>query len=63
VDLVARKTEVTEPKPPLEEDLIISEAIKVVITKELNAETNSANGKTFIEAREAIMKNKALNFD
>ncbi len=58
VDLVVRQTEVTElePLPTSEEDLIIQEAIEVVITKELNAEANLANGETFMEAHKAITK-------
>src|SRR5713101_1514321 len=35
VDLVVKQMEVMEPLPISEEDLIIQEAIKVVITKEL----------------------------
>ena len=50
VDLVVRQTEVTEPEPLSEEDLIVQEAIEVVITKKLGAEANPANGETFIEA-------------
>jgi hypothetical protein len=34
-----------------EEDLIINEAIKVVIIENLDAEANPANSGTFIEAR------------
>src|SRR6266853_3686538 len=40
VDLVIKQTEVMEPLS--EEDLIIQEAIEVVITEELNAEANLA---------------------
>jgi hypothetical protein len=48
-----------------EEDLIINEAIKVVIIENLDAEANPANSGTFIEAREAIIKqqNPVLHLD
>jgi len=54
-----------EPLPTTKEDLIIREAIKVVITKELNAEANSANSETFMEAHEAVTKqqNPKLHLD
>src|SRR6266851_1725181 len=63
VDLVVRETEVVET--PTEEDFIIQEAIEMVITKELNAEANLANGETFMEACEAITKqqNPKLHLD
>src|SRR5216683_2104006 len=65
VDLVMKQTEVIEPQPILEEDLIIREAIKAVITEELNAEANPANSETFMEARKAITKqqNPKLHLD
>ncbi len=67
VDLVVRHTEIADtPKnEQTEEDLIIMEAIKVVITEELDAEANPTNGETFMEAREAIMKqqNPKLHLD
>src|SRR6266853_4434128 len=59
VDLVVRQTEVMEPEPLSEEDLIIQEAIEAVITKELNAEANLANSETFMEAQEAITKQQS----
>ena len=61
INLVVRQTEVIklEPLPTLEEDLIINEAIKAVITENLNAEANPANSETFIEAREAVTKQQA----
>ena len=42
-----------------EEDLIINEAIKVVITKELDAEANLTNGETFMEAHKAVTKEQS----
>ena len=48
-----------EPEPLSEEDLIVQEAIESVITEELDAEANPANGKTFMEAREAITKQQS----
>src|SRR5712671_2174676 len=54
VDLVVKQTEVLEP--PSEEDLIIQEAIKVVITEELDVEASPANGETFMEAHEPVTK-------
>jgi len=65
VDLVTRQTEVMEPLPTTEEDLIIREAIEAVITKELNAEAKPANGETFMEACKAITKqqNPKLHLD
>jgi len=53
-----RQTEIanTLNNEQTEEDLIISEAIEKVITKELDAEANPANSETFMDAREAIMK-------
>ncbi len=59
VDLVVRQTEVMEPEPLSEEDLIVQEAIEAVITKELDAEANLANSETFMEAREAITKQQS----
>ncbi len=59
IDLVVRQSEIMEPKPTLEEDLIIQEAIEAVITKELNAEANPANSETFMEAQEAITKQQS----
>jgi len=55
---VVRQTKVTQPEPlpKSEEDLFIREAIKAVITKELDVEANSTNGETFMEAQEAIIK-------
>src|SRR5216683_822165 len=52
-------------EPLSEEDLIIQEAIEVVITEELNAEANLANGETFMEARKAVTKqqNPKLHLD
>jgi len=63
VDLVIKQTEVTEPLS--EEDLIVQEAIKTVITKELNAEANPANGETFMKAHKAVTKqqNPKLHLD
>jgi len=43
-----------EPLPTSEEDLIIQEAIEVVIIKELNAEAYSTHSETFMEAHEAV---------
>ncbi len=67
VDLVVRQTEIadTPENEQTEEDLIITEAIEVVITKELDVEANPTNGETFIEAREAITKqqNPMLHLD
>ncbi len=48
-----------EPEPLSEEDLIVQEAIESVITEELDAEANLANGKTFMEAHEAITKQQS----
>ncbi len=55
---MVRQTKVTqlEPLPESEEDLFIREAIKAVITEELDVEANSTNGETFMEAQEAIIK-------
>jgi len=63
IDLVVRETKVMEPTT--EEDLIIQEAIKAVITKELDAEAYPANGETFIEACKAVIKqqNPKLHLD
>src|SRR5216683_8181756 len=44
VDLVVKQTEVMEPLPISEEDLIIQEAIKAVITKDVTAIPGSALG-------------------
>jgi hypothetical protein len=74
VNLVVRQTEFTEPEPEIadtlnnghtEEDLIIHEAIEAVITENLNAEANSVISETFLEAREAVMKqqNPVLRLD
>src|SRR5216683_182883 len=65
IDLVVRQPEVTEPEPLSEEDLIVQEAIEVVITESLDVEANPANGETFIEAREAVIKeqNPKLHLD
>ncbi len=65
VDLVVKQTEITEPLPTLEEDLIIREAIKAVITEELDVEANPTNGETFMEACKAITKqqNPKLHLD
>src|SRR6266853_2205274 len=67
VDLVIRHTEIAETpnNEQTEEDLIINEAIKVVIAEELDAEANSANSETFMEACEAVTKqqNPALHLD
>src|SRR6266851_6018925 len=49
VDLVVRQTEVMELEPLSKEDLIVQEAIKVVITEELDVEANPANSETFME--------------
>jgi hypothetical protein len=57
--------EVTEPELEIadtlnnghiEGDLIINEAIEAVIMESLDAEANSVNGETFMEARKAIVK-------
>src|SRR6267154_1414197 len=65
VDLVVRQTEVTEPEPLSEEDLIVQEAIEAVITKSLDAEANSANSETFMEACKPVIKeqNPRLHLD
>jgi len=67
VDLVVRQTEIadTPENEQTEEDLIITEAIKAVITEELDVEANPTNGETFMEAREAVMKqqNPKLHLD
>jgi len=65
VDLVTRQTEVMEPLSTTEEDLIIREAIKVVIAKELDVEVKLANSETFMEACEAITRqqNPKLHLD
>ncbi len=67
VDLVVKQMEIanTPENKQTEEDLIINEAIKVVITEELNAEANPANGETFMEARKAITRqqNPKLHLD
>ena len=54
-----------EPEPLSEEDLIVQEAIKAVITESLDVEANPANGETFMEARKAITKqqNPKLHLD
>src|SRR6266851_5175963 len=54
-----------EPEPLSEEDLIVQEAIEVVITESLDIEGNPANGETFMEAREAVIKeqNPKLHLD
>ncbi len=61
VDLVVKQIEIanTPENERTEEDLIINEAIKVVITEELNAEANPANGESFMEAREAVTKQQS----
>ncbi len=63
IDLVIKQTEVMEPT--IEEDLIIQEAIKVVITEELNAEAYPTNSETFMEACKATIKqqNPKLHLD
>ena len=52
-------------EPLLEEDLIIQEAIKMVITEELDVEANPNNSETFMEACEAVTKqqNPKLHLD
>ncbi len=58
VDLVVKQMEIADtPKnEQTEEDLIIGEAIKVVITEELDAEAYPTNSETFMEAHEAVTK-------
>src|SRR6266851_9148527 len=67
VDLVVRQMEIadTPENEQTEEDLIISEAIKTVITEELNAEAYPTNGETFMEARKAVteQQNPKLHLD
>ncbi len=67
VDLVVKQTEIadTPENEQTEEDLIINEAIKAVITEELDVEANPTNGETFMEAHEAITKqqNPKLHLD
>ncbi len=67
VDLVIRQTEIadTPENEQTEEDLIITEAIEVVITEELDVEANPTNGETFMEAHEAVTKqqNPKLHLD
>ncbi len=48
-----------------EEDLIIREAIEVVIIKELDVEANPANGELFMKACKAVTKqqNSKLHLD
>jgi hypothetical protein len=68
VDLVVRRTEIAEtlnnghmeinetPKNgQTEEDLVVHEAIEVVIIETLNAEANSSYGETVIEAKRSVM--------
>jgi hypothetical protein len=66
VNLVVRHTEIAENnrqmervKTPnnrqIEEDLIVHEAIEVVIIEMLNMEANSSYGETFIEAKGSVM--------
>ncbi len=52
-------------EPTIEEDLIIQEAIEVVITEELDAEAYPTNGETFMEAYKAVIKqqNPKLRLD
>src|SRR5216683_6522332 len=67
VDLIVKQTEIanTPENEQTEEDLIINEAIEVVITEELDVEANPTNGKTFMEAHEAVTKqqNPKLHLD
>ncbi len=52
IDLVVREAEVVEPTT--EEDLIIQEAIKAVITKKLDVEAYPTNSETFMEAHDVM---------
>jgi len=56
-----KQTEIanTPENEQTEEDLIINEAIEVVITEELDAEANPTNSETFMEACEAITKQQS----